>query len=301
MKKDLLSILDVEKNIEEILDTAIRMKNQKGLSRKPLEGVILAMLFEKASTRTRLSFEAGMKRMGGDALFLGKNDLQLGRGETIQDTALVLSRYVDIIMYRAFKSRDIYELAEYATVPVINGLDDKEHPCQVLADFMTIKEKKGELKDLNFVYMGDGDNNMAHSYLLGCPLVGMNIKIVSPQKYWPDPEYVDQARKMDTVRVEITEKKDSPFKDADIVATDTWVSMGEEQEKQQRLRDFTGYTIDTSLMKQAKNDAIFMHCLPAYYGKEVTKEVAHGPQSVIFDEAENRLWAQMASITHLLK
>jgi ornithine carbamoyltransferase len=300
MKKDLLSILDVQENIDEILDTAIQMKKQKDKGRKPLKGVILAMIFEKASTRTRVSFEAGMKRVGGDAIFLGKNDLQLGRGESIQDTALVLSRYVDVIMYRAFKSQDIHELARYATVPVINGLDDKEHPCQVLADFMTIKEKKGKLSGLNFVYVGDGDNNMAHSYLLGCPVVEMNIKIVSPQKYWPKPDYVKKARKLGEVRVEVMENKDRPLQDADIVATDTWVSMGDEQAKQQRLLDFQGYTIDTHLMSQAKSSAIFLHCLPAYYGKEVTEEVAHGPQSAIFDEAENRLWIQMAIISWLL-
>jgi len=300
MKKDLLSILDVQDNIDEILDTAIQMKKQKDKGSKTLRGIILAMIFEKASTRTRVSFEAGMKRLGGDAIFLGKNDLQLGRGETIQDTALVLSRYVDVIMYRAFKSQDIYELAQYATIPVINGLDDKEHPCQVLADFMTIKEKKGELSGLNFVYVGDGDNNMAHSYLLGCPLTEMNITIVSPHKYWPKPEYVKKAQNLGETRVEIKENKDNPLKNADIVATDTWISMGDETAKQERINDFQGYTIDTHLMSQAKNSAIFLHCLPAYYGKEVTKEVAHGPQSVIFDEAENRLWAQMAIISWLL-
>ena len=295
-----MSILDVQDNIDEILERALQMKKHKDEESKPLTGVILAMIFEKASTRTRVSFEAGMKKMGGDAIFLGKNDLQLGRGETIQDTALVLSRYVDVIMYRAFKSQDIYELAQYATIPVINGLDDKEHPCQVLADFLTIKEKKGTLSGLNFVYVGDGDNNMAHSYMLGCPLVGMNIKIVSPKKYWPKPEYVKKAQQLGDACVEIMENTDSPLKNADVVATDTWVSMGDEQAKKQRLQDFQGYTIDTHLMSQAKNSAIFLHCLPAYYGKEVTKEVAHGPQSVIFDEAENRLWAQMAIISWLL-
>lgn len=300
MKKDLLSILDAQNDLERILETAIKMKKRRASGDKPLQDVLLAMIFEKSSTRTRLSFEAGMKRMGGDAIFLGKNDLQLGRGETIQDTGLVLSRYVDVIMYRAFKSQDIHELAEQATVPVINGLDEEEHPCQVIADFMTIKEKKATLEGLNFVYFGDGDNNMAHSYLLGCPLVGMNIRIVAPKKYWPNTSYVTKARELGTINVEVCENSASASKDADIVATDTWISMGDEESKKDRLNEFQGYTIDSQVMARAHQDAIFLHCLPAYYGNEVTKEVAYGPQSLIFDEAENRLWAQMAIIKWLL-
>jgi ornithine carbamoyltransferase len=241
-----------------------------------------------------------MTKLGGHAIFLSKNDLQLGRGETIEDTALVLSRYCDIIMYRAMSNEAMKELAKYATVPVISGLDDKEHPCQIVTDLMTIKEHKGNLRGLNFVYIGDGGNNMAHSYLLGCAIVGMNIKIVTPANYMPDEFFLKEAKKF-KINIEVTDVISDCTKNADVVATDTWVSMGDEKEKEKRLRDFQGYTVNDSLMSLAKNDAIFLHCLPAYYDYEVTKEVAHGSQSVIFDEAENRLWAQIAIMVTLCK
>jgi len=297
MKKDLISILDVKNAIHDLIDDAIRMK--KNGADDILRKKVLAMIFEKSSTRTRVSFEVAMQKLGGHAIFLGKNDIQLGRGETIEDTALVLSRYVDCIMYRAYSHNDVVELAKHATVPVINGLDDEEHPCQVIADLMTIKEFKGKLEGLHAVYFGDGDNNMAHSLLLGCTMVGMNVKIVSPKKYWPSDMYTKKAREMG--RVEITEMEENVAKDADVIITDTWISMGDEAEKETRLREFEGYTVNESIMRQAKDNAIFLHCLPAYYGKEVTKEVAHGKQSVIFDEAENRMWAQMAILKWLLK
>jgi ornithine carbamoyltransferase len=239
-----------------------------------------------------------MEKLGGHALFLSKNDIQLGRGETIEDTALVLSRYVDLIMYRAMSNKAMTELAKHATVPVISGLDDKEHPCQVVTDLMTIMEYKQKLADLNFVYFGDGKNNMANSYLLGCAMVGMNVKIVSPKKYWPDEYYVKEAKKFD-VTIEITDDLEDASKGADVIATDTWISMGDEREKQQRLADFKGYTVTSEIMNNANDDALFLHCLPAYYGYEVSKEVAHGSQSVIFDEAENRMWAQMAIMVTL--
>ncbi len=295
-------MLDVKDDLEEIIDLGIKLKHQskKGKSIERLKGKTLGMIFEKSSTRTRVSFEVGMTKLGGHAIFLSKNDIQLGRGESMEDTALVLSRYVDMIMYRAMSNNAMKELAKHATVPVISGLDDKEHPCQVITDLMTIKEHKKKLKGLNFVYMGDGNNNMAHSYLLGCGIAGMNVKIVSPKKYWPDSYYVEEAKKLG-VKVEITDKIENAAKDADVIATDTWVSMGDEAQKEQRLREFKGYTIDQKVMDQAEPDAIFMHCLPAYYGYEVTKDVAHGKQSVIFDEAENRLWAQIAIIVTLYK
>ena len=302
MKRNLVSMLDVKDDLMDIIDLGIELKKKgkNGEKTDLLEGKTLGMLFEKSSTRTRVSFETGMTKLGGHAIFLSKNDIQLGRGETIEDTALVLSRYVDVIMYRAMSNKTMRELAEHATVPVINGLDDKEHPCQVITDLMTIKEHKGELRGLNLVYLGDGANNMAHSYLLGCGIVGMNIKIVSPEKYWPDRYYVNEAKKFGT-KIEITDQIQGSTKNADVVATDTWVSMGDEAEKEQRLKDFRGYTVNKGLMDEAKKDAIFIHCLPAYYGYEVTKEVAHGPQSVIFDEAENRMWAQMAILVKLCK
>ena len=302
MKRDLISMLDVKDDLVEIIDLAIDLKQQSksGASIELLKGKTLGMIFEKSSTRTRVSFEVGMTKLGGHAIFLSTNDIQLGRGETIEDTALVLSRYVDIIMYRAKSNKAMKEFAENATVPVISGLDDKEHPCQVITDLMTIKEHKGKLKGLNLVYLGDGDNNMAHSYLLGCAMVGMNVKIVSPKKYWPDKYYVEEAKKFG-VTVEVTDKVEKSTDGADVVATDTWVSMGDEAEKTKRIKEFQEYTIDQKLMSLAKPDAIFMHCLPAYYGYEVTKEVAHGKQSVIFDEAENRLWAQIGIMVTLNK
>lgn len=302
MKRDLISMLDVKTDLEEIIDLGIKLKQnaKKGESIELLKGKTLGMIFEKSSTRTRVSFEVGMTKLGGHALFLSKNDIQLGRGETIEDTAIVLSRYVDIIMYRAMSNKAMKELAKYATVPVISGLDDKEHPCQVITDLMTIKEHKGKLKGLTLVYIGDGRNNMAHSYLLGCGVSGINIKIVAPKKYWPDDYYVQEAKKFG-VKVEVTEKVENSTTGADIVATDTWISMGDEAEKKQRLKDFQGYTINSKLMNKAKPDAIFLHCLPAYYGKEVTKDVAHGLKSVIFDEAENRMWAQIAIMATLCK
>jgi ornithine carbamoyltransferase len=302
MKRNLISMLDVKDDLMEIIDLGIKLKkkSKNGENIEPLKGKTLGMIFEKSSTRTRVSFETGMTKLGGHAIFLSKNDIQLGRGETIEDTALVLSRYVDVIMFRAMSNKAMKELAEHATVPVISGLDDKEHPCQVITDLMTIKEHKGKLKGLNMAYIGDGANNMSHSYLLGCGITGMNIRIVSPRKYWPDNFYVSKAKEFG-VNVEITDKIKESTKDADIVATDTWISMGDEGQKQQRLKDFKGFTIDDKLMKQARADAIFLHCLPAYYDYEVTKSVAHGPQSVIFDEAENRMWAQNAIMVTLCK
>jgi ornithine carbamoyltransferase len=295
--KNLISMTDVEGHLEKIIDDAIDMKRNG--HEKDLEGKTLAMFFEKSSTRTRVSFESGMQKLGGHAIFLGKNDIQLGRGETIEDTALVLSRYVDIILYRAYSHDDMMELAKYATVPVINGLDDEEHPCQVITDLMTVKEVKSRLKGLNVVYFGDGKNNMANSLLLGCTMAGMSIKIVSPREYWPSDFYVNKAKEMGSV--ELTEMGKGVARNADVIVTDTWISMGDEKEKEKRINAFKGYTVNEAIMEQAKPDAIFMHCLPAYYGKEVTKEVAHGPQSVIFDEAENRMWAQMAIMKWLLK
>jgi len=302
MKRDILSMLDVRDDLEKIIDLGIDLKRRgkSGMSIELLKGKTLGMIFEKSSTRTRVSFEVGMTKLGGHAIFLSKNDIQLGRGETIEDTALVLSRYCDVIMYRAMSNEAMKEFAKNASVPVINGLDNKEHPCQVITDLMTIKERKGKLKGLNFVYIGDGNNNMAHSYLLGCGIAGINIKIVAPKKYWPDEYFVKEAKKFG-IKVELSDKIENSTKGSDVVATDTWVSMGDEMEKEKRIKDFQGFTVDKKLMSLAKPDAVFLHCLPAYYGYEVTKEVAHGPQSVIFDEAENRLWAQNALIVTLFK
>ncbi|MDG6228955.1 MAG: ornithine carbamoyltransferase [Candidatus Thermoplasmatota archaeon] len=302
MKRDLISMLDVKDDLENIIDLSIQLKKKNKQDEKThlLAGRTLGMIFEKSSTRTRVSFEVGMEKLGGHALFLSKNDIQMGRGETIEDTALVLSRYVDLIMYRAMSNKAMNELARFATVPVISGLDDKEHPCQVITDLMTIKEHKKSLKGLRFVYIGDGRNNMSHSYLLGCGIAGMDCVIVSPKKYWPDPYYVDEAKKFG-IQVTVTDSVVESTKDADVIATDTWVSMGDEAQKEQRLKEFKGFTVTEDMMKKAHPDALFLHCLPAYYGYEVTKEVAHGPQSVIFDEAENRMWAQMGIMVTMME
>jgi ornithine carbamoyltransferase len=302
MKRDLISMLDVRNDLDKIIDLGIDLKrrSKSGITIELLKGKTLGMIFEKSSTRTRVSFEVGMTKLGGHAIFLTKNDIQLGRGETIEDTALVLSRYVDMIMFRANSNKVMKELSKYASVPIISGLDDKEHPCQVITDIMTIKEHKGKLSGLNFVYIGDGANNMSHSYILGCAIAKMNCKIVAPKNYWPDEFFIKEAKKLDG-KIEIIDKMEACTKNADIVATDTWVSMGDEAQKEKRIKEFKGYTIDKKLMSFAKKDAIFLHCLPAYYGYEVTKEVAYGPQSVIFDEAENRLWAQIAVMVTLLK
>lgn len=295
-------MLDVKDDLHDIIRLSMKLKGQakKGKRIENLKRKTLAMIFEKPSTRTRVSFETGMTLLGGHAIFLSTTDIQLGRGESIQDTALVLSRYVDMIMYRAKSNEAMKELAKYATVPVINGLDNKEHPCQVITDLMTIQEHKRTLKGLQFVYLGDGNNNMAHSYLLGCGIAGMNVRIVAPKKYWPENYYIEEAKKFG-VNVDITDKVKGSTKDADVIATDTWVSMGDEAEKEKRMKEFKGYTIDNTLMEAAKPNAIFLHCLPAYYGYEVTKEVAHGPQSVIFDEAENRMWAQIGIMVTLYR
>jgi ornithine carbamoyltransferase len=302
MKRDLISMVDVQGDLHDIIRLSMNLKRQakKGKRIEHLKEKTLGMIFEKPSTRTRVSFETGMTLLGGHAIFLSTSDIQLGRGESIQDTAQVLSRYVDMIMYRAKSNDAMKELAKHATVPVINGLDNKEHPCQVITDLMTIQEHKRTLAGLQFVYLGDGNNNMAHSYLLGCGIAGMNIRIVSPKQYWPQSTYVDEAEKLGGT-VEITDNLKGSTTGADVIATDTWVSMGDEAEKEKRIKEFKGYTVDKTLMGAAKPDAIFLHCLPAYYGYEVAKEVAHGPQSVIFDEAENRMWAQIGIMVTLYR
>jgi len=305
MKKQILSILDVEDEIEAIIDRGIQLKHEMkaGKKRDLFKGKTLAMLFERASTRTRVSFEVGMTLLGGHAIFLSKDEVGIGKRESAEDVALVLSRYVDVIMYRALRSDDLQQLAAHATVPVINGLDRHEHPCQILADFMTVKEKKGKLKGLHFTFIGDGDDNLAHSYLLGGPCVGMDVTIISPKNYWPQEEFIKKAQQnAEKHHRSITITDDlGAVKTADVVATDTWISLWFENERLKRLQDLHQYTVTPLVMKDAKEDAIFLHCMPIYYGEEVTRDVAHGPQSVIIDEAENRLWAQNALLERLLR
>jgi len=304
MKKTILSIADVGEEINAVLDLGIALKRQVAAG-KPirfLEGKTLAMIFERASTRTRVSFEVGMTLLGGHAIYLSKDEVGIGTRETPEDVALVLSRYVDVIMYRAVDEKHLQELAAFATVPVINGLDRFEHPCQILADLMTVKEKKGRLEGLRFTFIGDGDDNLTHSYLLGCALTGMNITVIAPKAYWPSGTYLRKAKEIAAAKHRtVTVTADlSAVASSDVVATDTWVSFWYQNERKKRLADLQGYTVTSQVMKKVKADAVFLHCMPIYYGEEVTKDVAHGPQSVIIDEAENRMWAQMALLLMLL-
>lgn len=304
--KDFISLHDVSKEeIEKLIELSIKLKDEqkKGIAHPILKGKTLGMIFSKSSTRTRVSFEVGMTQLGGYPLFLSANDIQLGRGETIYDTAKVLERYLDGIMIRTFSHDDVLELAEHADIPVINALTDLLHPCQVLADLLTVYEHKKTLEGLKFTYIGDG-NNMANSIMYGCGKMGIDCAIASPEGYMPDAQVIENAKedfKKSGAKLLITEDAVEAIKNADIVYTDTWVSMGQEAEKAERIKVFMPYQIDEELFKKAKEDALFMHCLPAYRGYEVTSEVIDGKNSVIFDEAENRLHAQKAVMAMLMK
>ena len=290
--------------LDKLLDLAIDMK-AKTKARIPhhyLEGQSLAMIFTKSSTRTRVSFEVGMYQLGGQALFLSNHDIQIGRGETIYDTAHVLSGMVDGIMIRTFAHQDIVDLARYGSIPVINGLSDDQPPTQMLADLLTIKEHKGGLKGLKLAYLGDG-NNVANSLLQACAKAGMDVAIASPADYTCPDKYVKQALK----DAEITGSKvlmtTDPFEaaaDADVIYTDTWTSMGQEDEKAMRVQIFKDYQVNGKIMGVAHKDAMFLHCLPAYRGYEVTEEVIDGPQSFVFEEAENRLHAHKAILVNCM-
>ncbi|MCS7053562.1 MAG: ornithine carbamoyltransferase [Ignavibacterium sp.] len=297
--KDLISIADLSiEEIYEIFDVAKSLK-QKLYTNEPhryLEGKTLGMIFTKRSTRTRISFETGIYQLGGIGMYFGPNDLQLGVSESIADTARVLSRYLNGIMIRTFDHSDVVELAKYADIPVINGLTDLLHPCQALTDLFTILEKKRKLQGLKLAYVGDG-NNVAHSLLNGCSKVGMDISIASPKGYEPKKEIVEKAKSFASYmgsKVEILNDPIEAVKNADVVYTDVWASMGQEKEAEERKKIFASYQVNTDLVKHAKEDYLFMHCLPAHRGEEVVDEVADSPNSVIFDEAENRLHVQKA-------
>jgi ornithine carbamoyltransferase len=304
MKRDIVSVLDMKDDFIDFITQGIELKNRfkKGEVNNSLTGKTLAMIFEKPSTRTRVSFETGMTQLGGHAIYLSPKDMQLGRGETIADTARVLSRMVDAILYRAFDHKNVLELAKYSTVSVINGLDDEEHPTQMVADFMTILEKKGRFQGLKFAYIGDG-NNTLNSLLLSAAIVGMDIYAATPEGYEPKKEYVKKSQdiaKKKGSKVIITNDPEEAAKDADVIYTDVWVSMGEEKEAEEKEKKFTRYQVNSKLVKLAKKDYIFMHCLPAHRGKEVTDEVADSKNSVIFDEAENRLHAEKIILLKLI-
>ena len=283
-RDELLSVLDLADDLK-----------QRQASREEhhlLPGRTLAMIFQKPSTRTRVSFEVGMTQLGGHALYLAAGDLQLGRGETLRDTAVVLSRYVEGIMIRTFAQDDVEELARHATIPVINGLTDSSHPCQALADVMTIRERLGRLEGVRVAYLGDG-NNVCASLMVACAKLGAAFVAATPEGYEPAHEAVEIARKAGG-QVDLTNDPREAAEGADALYTDVWTSMGQDDERERRLRDLAGFGIDETLVKLANDDAIVLHCLPAHYDEEIAEDVLYGPQSAVWDEAENRLHAQKA-------
>ncbi len=303
MKKDLLSMLDLSsEDILKILDKAEELKNcqKNGIPHKHLEGKTLAMIFEKNSTRTRVSFETGMFQLGGHALFLSSAESQVGRGEPIEDTARVLSRYCDGIMIRTFSQELVETLAKYATIPIINGLTDFSHPCQVLADLLTIREHKGELSGLKMCYIGDG-NNMANSLIVGGLKVGLEVCVACPDGYQPDQKVLDFAKSNPEFKFSLfTNPKDAAIK-ADVVITDVYTSMGQEDETEKRLKAFAGYQVNDELMSLTNDECMVLHCLPAHREEEITAKVFEEHAQEIFDEAENRLHAQKAVMYLLMK
>jgi len=299
--KHLISVTDAERDIFEILEQAGNFKDDP-VGRKPLKNRTLAMIFEKASTRTRISFEVAMLHLGGSPLYLSASDMQLGRGEIIEDTAKVMTRYVDGVMIRAREHEDVLKFAKNSNVPVINGLTNKEHPCQALTDLFTVYEHKKSYH-VKMAFLGDG-NNVCNSLLLACALVGMDLTVVCPEGYEPDSEIFKEAHKyaQETGSIlEITNEVALGVKDADVIYTDVWVSMGDEAEKTKRMNDMQDYQVNMELLKHAKPDAIVMHCLPAIRGQEITDEVMNSVQSVIWDQAENRMHVQTAILFKLLK
>lgn len=298
--KHLLKLLDLSgEEIIEILNLADQLKYElkHGIEHKHLAGKTLGMIFEKASTRTRVSFETGMYQLGGLPVFLSANDLQIGRGEPVQDTARVLSRYLNGIMIRTFEQSEVEALAEYGSIPIINGLTDFCHPCQILADLMTIREYKGSLEGLKMCFIGDG-NNMMNSLIVGCLKVGMKVSVACPEGYEPDKRVLDFAKAYDCF--ELLRHPIEAAKDADVVITDVWASMGQEKEAAKRRAAFDGYQINGDVMANAKADAMVLHCLPVHRGEEITAELFEAHAAEIFDEAENRLHAQKAVLVKLL-
>ncbi len=302
MKRDILSVLDMEKDLQDIIDLSIEMKGSSNKKNWMLENKVLGMIFEKPSTRTRVSLEVAMHQLGGHSIYLNSNDLHLGKGETISDTGHVLSRMLDVITYRAYSHKDVVSLAESSSIPVVNALDDIEHPLQAVADMMTIKEKKHRLSGLKLAFIGDG-NNVSNSLMLASALLGIDFYIASPKGYETKKEFVEMANKIakDTgAKINVTNDIIEAATNADVIYTDVWVSMGEEKEKEEREKAFNAYQVNSALVKNAKKDYLFMHCLPAHRGMEVTDEVADSKNSVIFDEAENRMHSAKAVLYTIL-
>ncbi len=303
MKKDLLRVLDLsDREILALLRSGAAWK-RRGARRsapRPLVGKTLGMIFQKASTRTRVSFEVGMSRLGGHAIFMSPEDTQIGRGEPLRDTARVLSRYVDAVMIRTFAHSTAVELAASATVPVVNGLTDDHHPCQILADLMTAQEHGKRLRRMRVAFIGDG-NNVANSWVEAAHVLGFTLRVACPKGFEPSPSVVAEAEARGRGEVRIVRDPAEAARGADILYTDVWTSMGQEAERRKRLAAFRGYCVDASLVRAAARDAIVMHCLPAHRGEEITDEVLEGPRSVVFDEAENRMHVQMAVLETLIK
>jgi ornithine carbamoyltransferase len=303
VKKDLLRILDLsDREILSLVRSGLKWK-RRGASRrtpKPLAGKSLAMIFQKASTRTRVSFEVGMTRLGGHALFLSPQDTQIGRGEPIRDTARVLSRYVDAVILRTFAHESAVELAAAATVPVINGLTDGHHPCQILADLMTAAERGKDPRKMRVAFIGDG-NNVANSWVEAAHVLGFDLRLACPKGYEPDPAVLKNAGRIGRGTVRIVRDPAEAARGADVLYTDVWTSMGQEAEGRTRKDAFKGYRVDSALLRLADRGAIVMHCLPAHRGEEITDEVIEGAHSAVFDEAENRLHVQMAVLEKLIK
>ncbi|MHC1610525.1 MAG: ornithine carbamoyltransferase [Candidatus Methanospirareceae archaeon] len=302
MVMDFISIFDLSPGeLKAILEKGAELKRERKEGVKTsteLEGRTLALIFEKPSTRTRVSFEVAMRELGGHVLSLNWNELQLGRGERVQETAKVLSSYVDAVMIRAYRHSTVEEFADYASIPVINGLTDLEHPCQTLADLMTIQEYKQRLEGVNLAWFGDG-NNVCNSLIGGAALTCMNIRVACPKGYEPDGGVVERAKRLGG-KVLITPDAEEAAIDADVLYTDVWVSMGDEAERKQRMRDLRIYQLNEALVKRAKDDAIIMHCMPVHIGEEMTEVVMNSANSVIFEQAENRLHVQKALLLHLL-
>jgi len=303
MKKDLLSEYDLERSDYKcIFENAQRLKRllQEGKEYSPLKGKTLGMIFDKSSTRTRISFEVGMYQLGGVALFLSSRDTQLGRGEIIADTARIMSRYLNGIMIRTSSQTSVVEFARYATIPVINGLTDLLHPCQILGDLFTIIEKRGGYEGLKIAYVGDG-NNIANSWINAAAKLPFHLDLACPDGYDPDAAILKRGMAEAPAGVVLNRDPEEAVRDADVVYTDVWVSMGQETEREERLKKFQGYQVNQALIDLAKKDVLVMHCLPAHRGEEITAEVIDGPRSVIIDEAENRLHVQKAVMEILMR
>ncbi len=296
MKKDLLTIRDLDRDeISGLIDRGLEIKRDGRSTQRPLSGYSLGLMFDKTSTRTRVSFEAAMGRLGGQTLFLSRGDTQMSRDETVKDTAMVLSRYLDVLAMRTYSQETVEEMAQWAAIPVINALTDQYHPCQILSDLVTIKEKKGTLNDLKMAWIGDG-NNVAHSWINAAKVLKFELVLACPAGYYPLPEVLKGSGE----NIKLVEDPAEAARDAHVINTDVWISMGQDAEKKQRLLDFQGFQVNESLVALGRPDVIVMHCLPAHRGEEISAEVIDGPHSVVFDQAENKMHLHQALLEKLL-